>query len=291
MALAFRRLGAEVHLVEKASLLNRDDPELVEVARSSLAGEGVRLHEGMAARSLSWGAEEPKVTISRSDGSGELVLFGSHLLVALGRRPNLEGLNLEAAGIDQTPKGITVDARLRTSNKKVFAIGDVAGGLQFTHVAGYHAGIVIKNALFRLPAKADLSACPRVTYLDPEIAQVGLTEADAKDKGLDHSVLRGEMAENDRARAEGSTAGLVKVIVTPQGRILGVGIAGKSAGELIQPWVLALHAGLKIGSLATMIAPYPTLGEAGKRAARSFYTDSLFGSRTRKLVRFLSRFG
>jgi pyruvate/2-oxoglutarate dehydrogenase complex dihydrolipoamide dehydrogenase (E3) component len=291
MALAFRRLGAEVHLVEKASLLNRDDPELVEVARSSLAGEGVRLHEGMAARSLSWGAEEPKVTISRSDGSGELVLFGSHLLVALGRRPNLEGLNLEAAGIDQTPKGITVDARLRTSNKKVFAIGDVAGGLQFTHVAGYHAGIVIKNALFRLPAKADLSACPRVTYLDPEIAQVGLTEADAKDKGLDHSVLRGEMAENDRARAEGSTAGLVKVIVTPKGRILGVGIAGKSAGELIQPWVLALHAGLKIGSLATMIAPYPTLGEAGKRAARSFYTDSLFGSRTRKLVRFLSRFG
>ncbi|MCF8479835.1 MAG: FAD-dependent oxidoreductase [Rhodospirillum sp.] len=295
MAQAFRRLGAEVHLVERTSLLNRDDPELVAVARTALAEEGIHLHEGMAARAVAWNREGPRLSIARSDGGGEGILNGSHLLVALGRSPNLVGLNLEAAGIDQNPKGIPVDSRLRTSNKKVFAIGDVAGdgagSPRFTHVAGYHAGIVIKNTLFRLPAKVDLSACPRVTYLDPEIAQVGLTEAESKEKGVDYKVLRWEMAENDRARAEGATAGLVKVIVTPKGRILGVGIAGKSAGEVIQSWVLALHAGLKIGALATMIAPYPTLGEAGKRAAGSFYTDSLFGSRTRKLVRFLSRFG
>jgi pyruvate/2-oxoglutarate dehydrogenase complex dihydrolipoamide dehydrogenase (E3) component len=211
--------------------------------------------------------------------------------VALGRRPNLEGLDLESAGIAWTPAGISVDGRLRTTNRKVFAIGDVAGGAQFTHVAGYHAGVVIKNALFRLPAKADLTACPRVTYLDPEIAQVGMTQAEAEARGLPHRVLRWEMAENDRARCEGATAGRVKVVVSPKGRILGAGIAARNAGELIQPWVLALHGGLKIGAMATMIAPYPTLGEASKRAAGSFYTDSLFGPRTRRLVRILSRFG
>jgi pyruvate/2-oxoglutarate dehydrogenase complex dihydrolipoamide dehydrogenase (E3) component len=289
MALAFRRLGTEVHLVERDGLLNREDPDLVAVARATLAGEGVHLHEGRTATDVLWTPTGPRVTLTGPEE--DAVLEGSHLLVALGRRPNLEGLDLESAGIAWTPAGISVDGRLRTTNRKVFAIGDVAGGAQFTHVAGYHAGVVIKNALFRLPAKADLTACPRVTYLDPEIAQVGMTQAEAEARGLPHRVLRWEMAENDRARCEGATAGRVKVVVSPKGRILGAGIAARNAGELIQPWVLALHGGLKIGAMATMIAPYPTLGEASKRAAGSFYTDSLFGPRTRRLVRILSRFG
>ena len=185
-----------------------------------------------------------------------------------------------------------MDAGLRTSNRKVYAIGDCTGGVQFTHVAGYHAGIVIRSALFRLPAKADHSAVPRVTYTDPELAQVGLTEQEARDKHGDSiRVLTWPFAENDRARAERQTAGLVKAVVAKNGRILGCGMAGPQAGELIQTWVLAMSQNLKIGALASMIAPYPTLGEVSKRAAGSFYAPSLFSARTKWVVRLLSKFG
>ena len=203
----------------------------------------------------------------------------------------MNGLGLEQAGIKFSPTGIDVDARLRTSNKKIFAIGDVAGGYQFTHVAGYHAGIVIRNALFRLPAKSDMRTVPWVTYTDPELAQVGLTEQQARKDGHDIQVLSWPFSENDRAIAERETAGLIKVVITSKGHILGCGIAGPKAGELIQTWVLAMTSKSKIGTVASMIAPYPTLGEVSKRAAGSFYTPKLFGERTRKIVRFLSRFG
>ncbi|MFM2129647.1 MAG: hypothetical protein RL477_1193, partial [Pseudomonadota bacterium] len=188
-------------------------------------------------------------------------------------------------------KGVTVDARLRTSNRRVLAIGDVAGGSQFTHVAGYHAGIVIRNALFRLPAKADHSAVPWVTYSEPELASVGLGEAAAKSAGIEHTVLRSQFAENDRARAERATDGLIKAIVGRRGRVLGASIVGPRAGELILPWVFAVQGKLRVGDLASVIAPYPTLSEISKRAAGSWYTPGLFSERTRRLVRFLARFG
>jgi len=216
---------------------------------------------------------------------------GSHVLIAAGRRPNVDGLDLEKAGIAYSPAGIQVDARLRTTNRRVFAIGDVAGGYQFTHMAGYHAGIVLRNALFRLPAKVDTHAVPWVTYTAPELAQVGLTEDRARKQAGDIRVLRWPFAENDRARAERETDGLVKVITTPRGRILGAGIVGAHAGELIHAWVLAIGQKIMIGAVAGMIAPYPTLGEANKRAAGSFYTPALFGERTKRIVRFLSHFG
>jgi pyruvate/2-oxoglutarate dehydrogenase complex dihydrolipoamide dehydrogenase (E3) component len=170
-------------------------------------------------------------------------------------------------------------------------VGDVTGGLQFTHVAGYHAGIVIRNALFRLPAKVNLGAVPWVTYTDPELAQVGLTEAAARAAGHDLRILRWAFAENDRAQAENQTDGSIKALVSAKGAILGAGIVGSGAGDLIQTWVLAMEKGIKIGALASMIAPYPTLGEVSKRAAGSFYTPSVFGERTKKVVKFLSRFG
>ena len=216
-------------------------------------------------------------------------LTGSHLLVAAGRRANVEGLGLAAAGVEHSPKGIKVDARLRTTNRRIYAIGDVAGGLQFTHVAGYHAGIVIRNALFRLPAKVDTSAVPWVTYTEPELAQVGLGEAAARERGLEVEVLTWPFADNDRAQAERATAGFVKVLVGRRGRILGATIVGERAGELIQPWVLAISTGQRIGSMAQFVAPYPTLGEASKRAAGSHYTPKLFSERTRRIVRLLQR--
>jgi pyruvate/2-oxoglutarate dehydrogenase complex dihydrolipoamide dehydrogenase (E3) component len=223
--------------------------------------------------------------------SGKEHVDGTHLLVAAGRKPNLDGLDLEAAGIEYTSKGITVDPRLRTTNKKVFAIGDVAGGYQFTHVASYHAGIVIRNALFRLPAKVNYDAIPWVTFTDPELAHVGQTEQQAREKHGDAArVLKWAYAENDRARAESETSGFVKAIVGPRGRILGATIVGKNAGELLLPWVLALENNLKIGAMANVIAPYPTLSEVSKRAAGSYYTETLFSPKTRRMVRLLQKF-
>jgi pyruvate/2-oxoglutarate dehydrogenase complex dihydrolipoamide dehydrogenase (E3) component len=248
----------------------------------------VALHENVKVVRTAATADGVSVTIAR-DGAEE-VITGSHLLVAAGRAPNIRGLDLDKAGVEHD-RAIKVDQRLRTSNRRIFAIGDVTGGYQFTHVAGYHAGIVIKNCLFRIPAKVDYKALPWVTYTDPELAQVGLTEQAAREREGDNlRVLKWGFDENDRAQSERATEGFVKVMVTQKGSILGATIVGKNAGELIYPWILAIQNSLKIGSMATFIAPYPTLGEAGKRAAGSFYTEKLFSDRTKAIVRFLLRF-
>jgi pyruvate/2-oxoglutarate dehydrogenase complex dihydrolipoamide dehydrogenase (E3) component len=283
MAQAHRRLGARVTVLDVGPVLPRDDPELVASLTGHLAGEGIAIR--------------PRVEITRIERDGNAIVArladgeriqGSHLLVAAGRRPSIEALELPAAGIEATSQGITVDARLRTTNRRAFAIGDVAGGPQFTHVALYHAGIVIRNALFRLPAGVDYRALPWVTYTDPELAQVGLTQATA---GEDARVLRWPFSENDRAQTERDTEGLVKIVLSRNGRILGASILGTGAGDLILPWALAIAQKLKIGALANLIVPYPTRGEASKRAAACYYTPTLFSPRTRRLVRFLARFG
>ena len=289
LAQAHRHLGCQVTVLEMFAIMPKDDAELVDVVRQQVIRDGLSIREGVKISRIEAKGDGVRVVLENEDG--EEAVDGSHLLVATGRRPNVAGLDLEKAGIAYSPKGIEVDARMRTSNKKVFAIGDVAGGFQFTHVAGYHAGVVIKNALFRLPAKADHTTVPWVTYTAPELAQVGLNEEGAKQAGKEFRVLRWSFHENDRAQAEGATDGLVKAIVSPKGHILGCGIVGAHAGELIQPWVLAMSGKLKIGAMAQMIAPYPTLGEVSKRAAGSFYTPSLFSDRTRKIVKFLSKFG
>ncbi|TVR96051.1 MAG: dihydrolipoamide dehydrogenase [Rhodospirillales bacterium] len=288
MAQAHRRLGARVTVLDLGKILPKDDPEAVAVVRDRLTREGVAIREGIKIERIEAGNEGPAVVLR--DGDTETRVGGSHLLVAAGRKPNVEGLNLETAGIEYGPRGITVDARLRTSNKKVFAVGDVAGGFQFTHMAAYHAGIVIRNTVFRLPAKVDYSAVPWVTYTDPELAQVGLNEGAARDKhGEAVRVLTWPFAENDRAQTERATEGRIKVIVGRRGKVLGATVVGRHAGEIIGTWALAVSAGLKIKSVANMIVPYPTLGEVSKRAAGSYYTDTLFGPRTRKIVSWLQR--
>jgi len=286
---AFRHLGAEVSIVEMATIMPKDDPELVAVVRTRLRADGIALHEQSKVTAVE---PRPVGLAVRVEQDGKTRdIEGTALLLAVGRRANVEGLDLEAAGVAYTPRGVTVDARLRSSNKKIYAAGDIAGGLQFTHMAGHHAGVVLKNALFRLPGKVETEAVPWVTYTAPELAQAGKTEAVARESHKDIRVLRWPFAENDRARTERSLDGLVKVIATPRGRVLGASIVGAQAGELIQPWVLAIAQGIKLGALAQMIAPYPTLGEASKRAAGAFFTPSLFSARTRRLVRFLACFG
>ena len=289
LAQAHRRLGAEVTIVEAQTICPKDDPELVEVIRESLRADGITLLERASVTAVEGAPESPVLVVETPDGGRRIE--GSHILVAAGRRPTLDGLDLEKAGIAFTPRGITVDAGLRTSNRRVFAIGDAAGGLQFTHVAGFHAGIVIRRALFRLPARADTKAIPWVTYTDPELAQVGMTESQARAAHGEIRVVRWPFRDNDRAQAERDIRGLVKIVATPRGRVLGAGIVGAHAGDLLQSWVLAIDNKLTLRDVAGSVLPYPTRGEAGKRAAGAFFTPSLFSTRTRRLVRLLARLG
>jgi pyruvate/2-oxoglutarate dehydrogenase complex dihydrolipoamide dehydrogenase (E3) component len=270
------------------SILAKDDPELADFVKRRLRHDGVALLEGTKVVRVEGGAGDLAVIVEQ--GGEERRIAGSHLLVATGRRPNVKDLNLEAAGVKYSPKGIEVDAHLRTANRRIYAIGDVAGPYQFTHMAGYHAGIVIRHALFRLPAKVDYRAVPWVTYTAPELANVGMTEAEAQKSGETLRILRWPFHENDRAQTERETEGLVKIIATKSGRVLGAGIVGAQAGELIQLWSLVISKKLKLGSVANLILPYPTLGEVSKRAAGSFFTQKLFSPFTRKLVRFLAKF-
>ncbi|MBM3642930.1 MAG: dihydrolipoamide dehydrogenase [Alphaproteobacteria bacterium] len=285
MAQAHRRLGSRVTVLEAATCLAKDDPELVAIVTARLARDGVVLRERASIQRVS--GNGAGVTIELAGGER---LEGSHLLVAAGRAPNIEALGLEAAGIRFTRRGIEVDDRLRTANRRVWAIGDCNGLYPFTHMAGYQASLFIRGALFRAPARLDRRLVPWATYTDPELANVGASEAEArKEHGDAVRVLRWPFHDNDRAQAERATEGLVKIVTGPGGRVLGAAIAGPHAGELIQPWCLAVQRRLKISAMASMVPPYPTLGEAGKRAAGSYFTETLFAPRTRMLVRFLSR--
>lgn len=271
LAQAHQRLGSRVTVLEGLKALGKDDPELADIALARIRAEGVEVIEGAMAEKVTGKAGAIAVHVK-----GGTVCKGSHLLVAVGRTPNTGALNLDAAGIAHDRSGITVDAGLRTSNRRVYAIGDVAGGLQFTHMANYHAGIVIRSALFGLPSKASTAHIPWATYTDPELAQVGLTEEAARARHGDKlEVVRFDFAENDRARAELKTEGRIKVMVV-KGRPVGVGIVGAQAGEMIQLWSMAIANRLKMGAVAAMVSPYPTLGEVSKRAAGAYFSPRLF---------------
>lgn len=285
---AFYRLGAPVTVVEAARPLSRDDAECVEIVLDALAREGVEVQAGTSVKSVrqAQGGVELVVTC----GVAEETITGSHLLVAAGRVPNLDGLGLEEAGIAFTKAGIVVDRSLQTSNRRVYAIGDaVAGAMMFTHVANYHAGLVIRHALFRLPVKVRYNAVPWVTFTDPELAHVGLTDEQARKQGYRIRVMRSPYYENDRAQAERMTEGHVKVVTSVRGRILGATIVGAYAGELIAPWTLAINQGLNIRAVAEMVAAYPTFGEANKRAAMMFFASAAANPTVRRIVRWLRR--
>ena len=272
MAQAHRRLGSKVTVIEGQKVFAKDDPELAAILVQKLRDEGIEIVEGALAQSVSSSGGD--ITVSTSGGS----FCGTHLLMAVGRKANLERLNLEAAGVACDRTGIKVDAGLRSSNRRVYAIGDVAGGLQFTHVAGYHAGVVIRSMLFGLPAKAKSTHIPWVTYTDPELAQVGLTEAQAREKyGARLQVARFDFGASDRAMATGKTTGLIKVMVV-KGRPVGASIVGAGAGELIGIWAMALANNLKMSAIAATVLPYPTMGEINNRVAGAYFSPKLFES-------------
>ncbi|WP_170362236.1 dihydrolipoyl dehydrogenase family protein [Ruegeria arenilitoris] len=285
MAQAHIRLGCEVTVIEGMQALGKDDPDAAAVVLDTLRSEGVALHEQAMVAQIRDNNGLVDVVTENGD-----IYTGSHLLIAAGRKANTDRLNLETAGIEPTRTGIKVDASLRTTNRKVYAIGDVAGGLQFTHVAGYHAGIIIRSALFGLPSKAKTTHIPWATYTDPELAQVGLTEAQARDQHGDRvEIARFDYHHNDRAITERKTKGFIKVMVV-KGRPVGATIVGHQAGELINLWSLALANNLKMGQIAAVISPYPTIGELNKRVAGAYFTPRLFENQmVKRVVGFVQR--
>jgi len=287
MAQAHSRLGSDVVVLEAQKALGRDDPEAAALVLQTLRAEGIEIVEGAAVTDVAGEANDIKV-----DTKSGQSFHGTNLLIAVGRQVNVDGLDLAAGNVDFTRRGVTVGSDLRSrSNKRVYAVGDAAGGAQFTHLAGYHAGVIIRPMLFGLPAKARTDHIPRATYTSPELAQVGLTEAEARAQFGDKlEVVRAEFSGNDRAIATGQTQGFCKVMVV-KGRPIGATIVGAQAGELIQTWALAIANKMKLSAVAGMVAPYPTLGEINKRAAGAYFSPRLFNSPlVKRVVRLVQRF-
>jgi pyruvate/2-oxoglutarate dehydrogenase complex dihydrolipoamide dehydrogenase (E3) component len=290
MAQAFRRLGSVVTVLEAAAPLAKDDPECAAIVLDQLEREGVVVRGGVTVARVNHASG--RVAVTFEGAGGEETIEGRYLLVATGRKPTTDGLDLDAAGIKFDRAGILVNKKLKTANRRVYAIGDVAAGqLQFTHAANYHAGLVIRNALFRLRVKVNNDAVPWVTYTEPELAQTGLTEALARARKLKIRILRWSYHDNDRAQAERETHGHIKIITTGKGKILGATIVGAQAGELIAMWTLAIAQGLNVRNLTDIVLPYPTLSEIGKRAAIDYFTPSLTSPWVRRIIAWLRIFG
>jgi pyruvate/2-oxoglutarate dehydrogenase complex dihydrolipoamide dehydrogenase (E3) component len=288
---AFARLGSQVTIFEAAKALPREDSDLASLVIDAVRKDGVVLHEGARVEAVEPAAGG--VQIKARLGDQVLDCTGSHLLVATGRAPNTDGLGLAAAGIGLDEHGyILTDNQLLTTNRRVFAIGDVSGQGGFTHTAGAHASLVIRKALFAQPIKTSAMIVPRATYTDPEIAAVGLSEVQARSLyGNEIKVFTAPFSGNDRAVAEGQTEGLGKLILSAKGKVLGAALVGPGAGDLIQPWIIALAAKVPLSAMASFIAPYPTRGEITKRLAGQLYTPLLFSARTRLLVSLLKWLG
>ncbi|MBV9112194.1 MAG: FAD-dependent oxidoreductase [Hyphomicrobiales bacterium] len=291
---AFRRLGSEVTLFEQGRLLPQEDEELVGVVRAALERDGVSLREEIKLAAVAAAPDGVRLHYS-DETSAPRQTTGSHLLIAAGRSPRTYGLGLEEGFIKYDKSGIIVDHGMRTSNPRVFAIGDCVGGdfggCRFTHAASLQASVVIRSAFFRLPSRFDPLRVPRVTFTDPEVASVGLSEGEARSKHGDIRVCRFALGETDRARAEGEREGLVKLVSSPNGRLLGAAICGKGAGEMIPLWTLALKEGMKLSKIASLVTPYPTLSDASRRAALEFYTPMARRPILRRLMGVLRKFG
>jgi pyruvate/2-oxoglutarate dehydrogenase complex dihydrolipoamide dehydrogenase (E3) component len=296
LAQTFRRLGADVTVLEAAVPLKREDRECVQVVLDALLREGVKLRIGVQIAQVRRVVGRVQVVLAKADDAapdGDVTIEGSHLLLAAGRRPNVDDLDLDAAGIRHGPNGIVVDKHLRTTNKNVYAIGDVIGGVRFAHAASYHAGLVVRNALFRHSVAMDHRVIPRIAFTDPELAQVGLLEDEARARALAGAIriLRWPYRENDRAVAAAATDGHIKVITDRRGAILGATIVGTGASENITAWALAIGQRLNIAAMAGLVVPYPTYAEAGKRAAITYFMGGLTPTRVRRIIGWLRRFG
>ncbi|MGI9401136.1 MAG: dihydrolipoyl dehydrogenase family protein [Rhizobiaceae bacterium] len=289
-AQAHRRLGSKVTVVEGLKALGNDDHEASAIVLEELRHEGIKIIEGAQVTEVrKSGKNNVAVHIEMKDGGKEIT--GTDILVATGRAPNIKELDLGKARIKFDRKGIKVNSRLRTSNRRVYAIGDVAGALQFTHVAGYHAAQVVKSILFLFGGSVNHDVIPWVTFTDPELAQVGMDEEAARKRYGTINVLRWPYHENDRAQAERKTIGMIKIIANRHGVILGTSIVGANAGEMIHLWTLAISKKLTLRDITGYVAPYPTYSEIGRRAAVTYYAPLARKPMVRSIIGFLRKFG
>ena len=289
IAQAFGRLGSKVIVIEfMDQILGPEDADMADILKSRLEAEGMEIHTGTkAVRAESRGSRILLTIASAVDTEGQTMIEGDAIFIATGRAPNIKGLGLEAAGVSYTAKGIPTDARMRTDNPHIYACGDVNGQLQFTHVAGYEAGIALTNAVLHLPRKADYRRIGWCTYTDPEVASIGLNEKRAKTVGVDYKIIEEVFVDNDRALAEGDTQGKIKLLLHTNGKPLGCQIIGAHAGELIHEWIIAMTGGVNLSTIAGAVHIYPTLSEISKRAAGQYFSDKIFSDTTKNILRYL----
>ena len=285
---AFARLGSQVTIVEfMDQILGPEDADLAAILEERLREEAVIILKGTQALKAQHINSAFHLTVRAKAGKGETsILKTDALLVAAGRKPNIDGLGLEAAGVKFTPHGILTNARMKTNISHIYACGDVNGQLPFTHVAGYEAGIALTNAVLRLPRRADYSKIGWCTYTDPEVASIGLNEKRAKKEGIKYRLWEESFADNDRAQAEGETKGKIKLMVSPGGKLLGCQIIGAHAGELIHEWVIAVSGGVKLSAIAGAVHIYPTISEISKRVAGKIFAEKIFSDRTKNILKF-----
>ena len=288
MSQAFCRLGSKVFVVQRNNqILSKEDKDMADRLMEILASEGVTFYLGSTVLSTKDLGIEREVIIRNSDGK-TLSLRAEMILVAAGREANLQGLGLEDIGVEFTQKGLKLDRRLRTNHRHIYGAGDVTGSNLFTHAAGYEGGIVISNALFHLPRKADYTYMPWCTYTDPELASIGMNEKRAKEAGIEYTVFTEHFRDNDRSLAEGVRVGQIKMILDRKDNLVGIQILGPQAGELLSEWVAVLNGRVRLSTLASAVHPYPTLGEINKGVAAAYFSPKIFSSKVKKGLKFLS---
>jgi len=286
MSQAFSRLGTKVSVVNRSpQILAKEDRDMADALKAVLSSEGVEFYLNHTIEETKDLGHEKEVKIR--DATGNLIsLRAETILVALGRSANTSDLGLKAIGVDYERRGITVDNRLRTNHKHIYAAGDVNGGFQFTHAAGYEGGIVVSNAIFRLPRKVDFTFLPWCTFTDPPLGSIGMNEKMATAAGIDYSVWIEEFRDNDRSLAEGEALGKIKMILDAKEKPIGVQILGPHAGDLLSEWVAVLNGKVKLATLAAAIHPYPTIGEINKKVAGTYFSPKIFSEKVQKGLKF-----
>ncbi len=290
MAQSFCRLGTKVIVVQRSGqILSKEDKDMADIVMTVLEKEGIEFHLNTALVRTKDLGKQKEVVIKGSDGKGKS-LKAEKILVALGRQVNTGGLGLEDIALDFDRKGIKVDDRLRTNHKHIYAAGDIIGGYQFTHAAGYEGGVVLNNAILHIPKKTNYTNMPWCTYTDPELASIGMNEKSAEAAGIDYSVWKEEFRSNDRSLAEGEETGMVKLLLDGKAKPVGIQILGPHAGELINEWVAVMNGGIKLSVLASAVHPYPTLGEINKRVVGNYYSGKIFSPKVQKALKFFFHF-
>lgn len=287
MAQAFGRLGTKITVIQRSGrILTKEDKDMADLVMNVLNGEGVTFYLNASIESAEDSGSEREVVIKTAEGAA-VTLRAEIILVAVGREANVRDLGLEHIGVDFDTKGIKVDDRMRTNHKHIYAIGDVNGRYLFTHAAGYEGGIVVSNAIFHLPVKADFTNLPWCTYTDPELANIGMNETMAQAAGIEYSVWTEEFTANDRSLAEGEETGRIKMLLDAKEKPIGVQILGPHAGELVSEWVAVMNARVRFTSLVSAVHPYPTLGEINKKVAGNFLSTKIFSDKVKKGLKFL----